>query len=115
MALAMMVKTRVGLAGEVSTQCDMPLIRRLPVRVRCCALLVCTDGLVAYVRAIRETFRDPVPTTTGGRPRLRQWRHVCIAQVGTRYERRRVIDVARRIVAGSPASRRVDAGRTETG
>jgi hypothetical protein len=24
--------------------------------------------LVSYIRAIRETFRDPVPTGTGGRP-----------------------------------------------
>jgi hypothetical protein len=56
------------LAGEVSTQRDLPLIRRLLERVRRCAahrpLLVCTDGLVSYIRAIRETFRDPVRTET---------------------------------------------------
>ena len=69
MALAMMVKTRLWLAGEVSAQRDMPLIRRLIERVRRCAarrpLLVCTDGFVSYIRAIRETFRDPVHTGTG--------------------------------------------------
>ena len=63
MALAMMVRTRLWLAGEVSAQRDMPLIRRLIERVRRCAthrpLLFCTDGLCAYIRAIRETFRDP--------------------------------------------------------
>src|SRR5499426_1671659 len=77
MALAMMVKTRLWLGGEGSEQRDMPLIRRLIERVRRCAvhrpLLVCTDGLCTYIRAIRETFRDPVRTGTGGRPRLRPW------------------------------------------
>jgi len=37
MALAMMVKTRLWLAGEVSEQRDMPLIRRLIERVKRCA------------------------------------------------------------------------------
>jgi hypothetical protein len=39
----------------------------------------------------------------GGRPRLRPWRHVFIAQVVKRYERRRVVETERRIVAGTPA------------
>src|SRR3989442_4839492 len=107
MALAMMVKTRVWLGGEVSEQRDMPLIRRLIERVRRCAahrpLLVCTDGLCTYIRAIRETFRDPVRTGTGGRAPLRPWRKVLIAQVVKRYERRRVVDTERRIVDGTPA------------
>ncbi len=107
MALAMMVKTRLWLGGEVSEQRDMPLIRRLIERVRRCAahrpLLVCTDGLVSYIRAIRESFRDPVHTGTGGRPRLRPWRNVLIAQVVKRYERRRVVETERRIVDGTPA------------
>src|SRR5437588_7822687 len=107
MALAMMVKTRLWLGGEVSEQRDMPLIRRLIERVKRCAarrpLLVCTDGLVSYIRAMRETFRDPVHTGTGGRPRLRRWRHVLIAQVVKRYERRRVVETDRRIVDGTPA------------
>ena len=107
MALAMMVKTRLWLAGEVSEQRDMPLIRRLIERVRRCAaprpLLVCTDGLCSYIRAIRETFRDPVHTGKGGRPRLRPWRNVLIAQVVKRYERRRVVETERRIVDGTPA------------
>jgi transposase-like protein len=113
MALAMMVKTRLWLGGEVSEQRDLPLIRRLIGRVRRCAarrpLLICTDGLVSYIRAIRETFRDPVPTGTGGRPRLRRWRHVLLAQVIKRYERRRVVDIERRIVDGTSA--RVEALR----
>jgi hypothetical protein len=107
MALAMRVQTRLWLGGEISAQRDMPLIRRLIARVRRCAarrpLLVCTDGLVAYLRAMRETLRAPVQTAKGGRPRLHRWRHVLIAQVVKRYERRRVVETDRRIVDGTPA------------
>ena len=107
MALAMMVRTRLWLAGAVSEQRDMPLIRRLIERVRACALhrpmLCCTDGLCSYIRAIRETFRDPVHGGALGRPRWRSWRNICMAQVVKRYTQRRVIDVERRIVDGTPA------------
>ena len=107
MALAMMVRTRLWLAGEVREQRDMILIRRLLERVRACALhrpiLLCTDGLCSYIRAMRETFRDPVHTGAQGRPRLRPWRNICIAQVVKRYAQRRVVDVERRIVDGTPA------------
>ena len=107
MALAMAVKTRVWLSGAVSASRDMALIQRLLARVRRCAarrpLLVCTEGLSAYIRAIRETFRDPVHTGKGGRPRLRPWRNVLIAQVVKRYERRRVVETDRRIIEGTPA------------
>src|SRR5512132_229107 len=81
-ALAMLVKTRLWLGGEVSEQRDMTLIRRLVERGKRCAarrpLLVCTDGVVSSIRAIRETLRDPVHTGKDGRPRLRPWRHVVI-------------------------------------
>src|SRR5438046_6737064 len=107
MAVAMMVKTRLWLGGEVSEQRDMALIRRLIERVKHCAarrpLLICTDGLVSYVRAIRETFREPAYTGTGGRPRRRPWRHVLLAQVVKRDERRRVVETERRMVDGTPA------------
>jgi transposase-like protein len=107
MALAMMVKTRLWLGGEVSEQRALPLLRRLIARVRRCAawrpLWVCTDGLVSYIRAIRETLRAPVQTGQGGRPRLRPWRHGLIAQVVKRDERRRVVDTQRRLVEGTPA------------
>ena len=58
---------------------------------------------MSYIRAIRETFRDPIHTGRGGRPRLRPWRHVFIAQVVKRYERRRVVATERRIIDGTPA------------
>jgi transposase-like protein len=107
MALALMVKPRVWLGGAVSPQRDLPLIRRLMARVRRGAaqrpLLVCTDGLAASIRAIRETCREPGPTGTGGRPRRRPWRQGLIAPVVTRDERRRVVETERRMVAGTPA------------
>jgi transposase-like protein len=107
MALAMMVSTRLWLAGEVSERRDLPLIRQLVERVKRCAarrpLLICTDGLVSYIRAIRETFREPVHTGQGGRPRLRPWHNILIAQVVKRYERRRVGETERRIIDGTQA------------
>jgi len=73
---------------------------------RCAAprpLLVCTDGLVSYMRAIRETWREPVHTGHGGRPRLRPWRNILLAPVVKRYERRRVVETEGRLVDGTPA------------
>ena len=107
MALAMMVGPRLWLAGEVSEHRDMTLIRGLIAQVRRCALsrplLFCTDGLCSYVRAMRETFRDPIHAGGPGRPRLHPWRHLCIAQVVKRYAQRCVVEVERRIVDGTPA------------
>ena len=107
LALAMMVCTRLGLGSAVRAPRARPLIRRLSERVRRCAahrpLLCCPDGLVSSIRAMRETLRAPVHTGTGGRPRLRPWRPVLIAQVVKRYERRRVGETKRRLVDGTPA------------
>lgn len=72
-ALALRVSTRLWLGGEVSPHRDLALIRRLVAPVRACALgrrlLLCTDGLCAYVRAARAAFRDPVHRGQRGRPR----------------------------------------------
>jgi hypothetical protein len=107
MTLAMLVQTRVWLGGEVSAQRDRPLRRRLMARVRRCAarrpLWGCPEGVVSDLRAMRETFRDPRPPGPGGRPRLRRWRQVLIAQVVKRYARQRVVDTERRMVEGPPA------------
>jgi transposase-like protein len=110
MALALRVSTRLWLAGEVSEQRDMTRMRRLIERVRACALhrpmLFCTDGLCSYIRAMRETFRAPVHARELGRPRLRPWRNICLAQVVKRYAQRRVVDVERRIVDRHARARR---------
>jgi transposase-like protein len=107
MALAMMIRTRLWLAGEVSQPRDLSLIRRLIERVRRCAahrpLLCCTDGGCSYIRAIRATFREPLRMGKHGRPRLRPWRNLCIAQVVKRYMQHRVVEVERRIIDGTPA------------
>ena len=105
MALAMMVRTRWWLAGAVSAPRDLPRIRRLiePVRkcALCQALVFCTDGWCSYVRASRETFRDAVYTGACGRPSLRPWPQLLIAQVVKRYPQRRVVGVERRIIQGT--------------
>lgn len=107
MALALMVSTRLWLGGEISPHRDLLLIRRLVKHVRACALgrriLLCTDGLCSYVRAARETFREPRHGGQRGRPRLRVWPQLLIAQVVKRYEKRRVVAVERRIVQGTVA------------
>jgi hypothetical protein len=45
----------------------------------CRPLLFCVDGCQSYLGAIRRVFREPIPT--GGRPRLRPWDGIYIAQV----------------------------------
>jgi hypothetical protein len=107
MARAMRRQTRWWLAGEVSEHRDLPRRRRLMERVRRCALhrpLWCwTDGVCSSLRAMRETLRAPGRPGAPGRPRLRPWRHLCLAPVVKRYAQRRVVDVARRSVEGTPA------------
>jgi hypothetical protein len=107
MALALRVSTRRWRAGAVGPHRDLSLLRRRSARVRRGALSrllwVCTDGLCADVRAIRETCRAPERRGAQGRPRWRPWRHVCSAQVVKRSQQRRVIAVERRIVEGTPA------------
>jgi hypothetical protein len=107
MALARMGTTRLWLGGAGSEQRDLPWSRRLIARVRRCAAcrpwLLCTDGLVSSIRAMRETLREPIHRGQGGRPRRRPWRQVCIAHVVKRSERRRVGATERRISEGTPA------------
>jgi hypothetical protein len=107
MARAMMIGPRLWLAGEGSAHRDMTRLRRLLERGRRwaahCPLLVCPDGRCSYIRAMRETFRAPVHTGVPGRPRRRPGRHVCITQVVQRYVQRRVVEVERCIVDGTPA------------
>ena len=107
MALAMRVKTRLWLAGAIRAHRDMPLSRQLIERGRRWAArrprLCCTEGCVAYIRAIRETLREAQRTGAQGRPRRRPWRNGCVAQVVQRYAQRRVVAVERRLVEGTPA------------
>lgn len=109
MAMALQVSTRLWLGGVVAAQRDRALIGQLVGKLRACALprplLICVDGLAAYVKAIRRVFRDPLPRQhQTGRCRLRPWRGVYIAQVIKQYAGRRVVSVRQRIVQGRRAA-----------
>ena len=108
LAMAMAVPTRLWLAGVVSVGRNGALIRRLVQQVHQCALyrplLLCVDGLAAYVSTIKQVFRTPIFTGKRGRPRLRLWHHLCIVQVIKQHSQkqpRRVMGVIRRIVWGT--------------
>ena len=105
MAMAIQVGTRLWLGGAVSTSRDTALITNLMHKVRACALcrplLICADGCAAYVKATRSVFREPLRWGQKGRPSLRPWDNLNIAQVVKRYVRKRVVGVERRLVQGS--------------
>src|SRR5438270_6477583 len=107
MGLAMMVSTRLFLAGVVSPTRDTALADRLLRQVRACAqsvraLLVCTDGWAASPNSIRRAFREKVKQTAGrGRACLRVWPQVCIAVVIKRTQKKRVVDITRKLVQGT--------------
>jgi len=105
-ALAMMVPTRLWIAGEVSKTRDSNLIDRLMEQVRrCCkamtALLICTDGFAAYPKSIIKAFRDKVKNPYGiGAPRKRVWPRLYIGTVIKYTVKRRVTEVVRRMSHG---------------
>jgi transposase-like protein/IS1 family transposase len=107
MGLAMMVSTRLWLAGTVSLTRDRALADRLLQQVRRCgqalkALLVCTDGWSAYVGSIQRAFREKVKETKGrGRARLCIWPELHIGTVIKRTQKKRVVEVTRTISYGS--------------
>jgi IS1 family transposase len=107
MGLAMMVATRLWLGGVVSRTRDRSLADRLLQQVRACsqaacALLVCTDGWAAYPHRIRRAFRDKVKRTAGrGRACLQLWSELCIATVIKRTEKKRVVEVTRKMRLGT--------------
>jgi transposase-like protein/IS1 family transposase len=107
MGLAMMVSTRLWLGGVVSLTRDCSLADRLLTQVRSCcqplrALLVCTDGWNAYPGSIRRAFREKVKETAGrGRACLRVWPQLCIAVVIKRTEKKRVVEITRKMVQGT--------------
>jgi transposase-like protein len=107
MGLAMMVSTRLWLAGVVSLSRDTSLADRLLQQVRACSqprrpLLVCTDGWAAYPNSIRRAFREKVKTTLGpGRACLQAWPEILIATIIKRTEKKRVVEVIRRMGQGT--------------
>jgi len=107
MAMAIQVQTRLWLGGVLSTARDMQLIIALIQKVRhsalCRPLLFCVDGCAAYVRAIRQVFREPICNGQPGRPPLRPWDGIYIAQVVKHYAHQHVVAVTRRIIQGTQA------------
>ena len=107
MGLAMMVSTRLWLAGVISPSRDTALADRLLQQVRRCgqvlrAVLVCTDGWAAYPNSIRRAFREKVKVTAGrGRACLRVWPQLYIGTVIKRSVKKRVVEVTRRMAHGS--------------
>jgi len=119
LAMALQVPTRLWLGGVVSVCRNGVLIERLMGQVRqavgghrhgdrpppCCALyrplLLCVDGLAAYVSAVKQVFRTPVFSGKGGRPRLRAWENLCVVQVVKQVAAKRVVGVVRRLVMGT--------------
>jgi len=103
-AMAIMTSSRLWLGAEISEHRDMRLIHNLIKRVRRCAafgvILFCVDGLSSYVKAIWKEFREPVYKSKKGRPQLKVWEKLCLAQAVKRYQKKRVVEVERRIVIG---------------
>ena len=105
LAMAIQVSTRLWLGATVSERRDEALLTALMQRVRACALcrplLFCVDGFVAYGSAIQTVFREAIPTGQQGRPHLRPWDGILIAQVVKQYAHGHVRDGVRRIVQGA--------------
>ena len=119
LAMALQVATRLWLGAVVSPRRDLALIIALVQQIRRCALcrplLVCIDGWRAYVGAIQAVFREAMPTRARGRPALRPWDGIVIAQVVKQYAQGHVIGVVRRIVQGTADQVRDLLQRTQGG
>ncbi len=105
-AMALDVASRLWLGGVVSPTRDGALVTRLLERGRACvasrAILLCVDGFAAYVGAARTAFREPVYNGKPGRPRLRLPDGFLLAQVVKSHKGRRLAEVTRRVVVGTP-------------
>lgn len=106
MGLAMMVSTRLWLAGTVSVSRDKGLADALLRQVRRAAkclrpLLVLTDGWAAYAGSIRRAFREKVKATPGpGRACLRVWPDLHMGTVIKHTEKKRGVQITRTMAHG---------------
>lgn len=106
-AMALAVPSRLWLGGVLSPVRNMGLIEELVSMVRRAwlpgtALLICVDGLSSYVSAFWRASREKVMTGRRGRPPYRLPEGVWLAQVIKSYSGRRLSDVVRRVVWGTP-------------
>src|SRR3989440_1565067 len=106
MGLAMMVPTRLWLGGVVQRSRDRHLADVLLQQVRRCAacwrpLLILTDGWSAYPNSILRAFRQKVKLTKGvGRACLQVWPELHIDTVIKRTEKKRAVEISRKIAYG---------------
>jgi transposase-like protein/IS1 family transposase len=106
MGLAMMVSTRLWLGGVVQLSRDRSLADRLMLQVRRSAqalrpLLVLTDGWSAYPNSIRRAFREKVKQNRGvGRACLQIWPQLHIGTVIKRTQKKRVVEITRKMAHG---------------
>ena len=114
LASALEVRSRLWLGSVINQYRNRFLIQSLLIRVRSCGpvegILLVTDGLSSYASQALHVFREPLSTGKVGRPRLVLARGVMIAQVIKRHERRRVVEVLRRIVVGTEAEPQLPTG-----
>jgi transposase-like protein len=105
-ALAIMVSTRLWIAGEVSKKRDSDLTDNLMQQVRrcagsLCAILICTDGFAAYPKSIIKAFRYKMKETPGpGASKKIVWPRLYIGTVIKRTAKRRVTEIVRRMSYG---------------
>ncbi len=103
MGLAVIVSTRLWLAGTVRVTRDKGLADALLQQVRRSAqtlrpFLVLTDGWLAYPNSIRRAFREKVKKLAGvGRASFEVWPHLCIGTVIKRTEKKRVVEITRKM------------------
>lgn len=72
----------------------------------CCqfveALLVCTDGLATYPNSRGRALREKVKQKEGpGRCRLQAWPDLCVTTVMKRTDKKRVVEVTRKLTRGA--------------
>jgi transposase-like protein len=107
MGLAIMVPTRLWVAGLVGKTRNSNFTDTLLQKVRnCCialsAILICVDGLKSYPKSIIKAFREKVKDKPGrGAPRKEVWPELHIGIVIKRMKKRRVKEVIHKIAHGS--------------
>src|SRR5260370_42054468 len=106
MAMAIMVHTRLWLAGVVSRRRGHKLTDHLVRLVRACclplaSLLVCCDGFAAYPGSIYRAFAEQVPHPIGmGRTRLQAWPEIFIGIINKHRQDKRVGQVTPPMLQG---------------
>jgi len=108
MAMALCVGSRLWLGGVVSPHRDNTMIKSLLSQVKACAcsievVLFCVDGFKSYISGILKVFRIPLRNGRRGRPRLIVPGGLMIGQVKKTRIKRRVKEVAYRVVVGNEA------------